>query len=217
MSNGVNKLELGCDSLFYGLWHIICVWAGQGTSQSWVMTSVPPRWHCTLWGWMLLFRDEQSSIACLWWVIWGRMGSCSEECESRGAPWDPVSPSACAVHRVKTQKLLLWISGSSKPGAPRTSRRAEFLRAVQTTGFAKLQCLTLHRASAPWSTFFLSLLCAGQQLPLWGCLGWKKGKLLYLGFSWRRIFVLKYVLKDCGIKTECLLLVNIVSLWTVSQ
>jgi len=37
MSNGVNKLELGYDSLFYGLWHIIFLWAREWTSQSWVM------------------------------------------------------------------------------------------------------------------------------------------------------------------------------------
>lgn len=28
MSNGVNKLELGYDSLFYGLWHIIFSMSG---------------------------------------------------------------------------------------------------------------------------------------------------------------------------------------------
>lgn len=156
MSNGVNKLELGYDSWFYGLWHIIFLWAGEWTCQSCVMTSLHPKQQHALPGFEChsLVKSAVSTPAFYRWGDWGRAERWDQPRSPKrrarvmmcpSAPWDPsLTLSAWGsslVHPVKTQKVVPVTLDSSETGAPRTRWRAELLRAVQTTYFVKQQGL----------------------------------------------------------------------------
>lgn len=109
VSNGVNKSELGHDSQFYGLWHIICVCVSRAVNESELgcdictsqMAAHPAGAECHSPG------ESRGFIACLWWrnnlgwKIRNNLGwkilPCREECEPRAAPWDPsCAPKSCS-------------------------------------------------------------------------------------------------------------------------
>lgn len=119
MSNGVNKLELGYESLFYGLWHIIFLWAGEWTSQSWVMMSVHPKWQCTLPGFEChsLANSTFSSPEFYRWGNWGRV-------ERWDQPWSPKWRTRESWHapcslRSQSRALCVWEPSSAPSENPK--------------------------------------------------------------------------------------------------
>lgn len=142
-----------------------------------------PSFECSFW-----VKSTVLAPVLFRWGKWGRV-------ERWDQPWSSKQRASHDVLPEIPFSLFLWVrtllgtqgkpkrwilhnSGSSESGAPRTSRRAEFLGTVQTTHSDKHQGLMLHRASASWNAFFYSLVCIGLHFPLWGCLGSKMGQLL---------------------------------------
>lgn len=145
MSWGVNKSELGCD---------IC------TSRSAAHPSLfwmPLGKFCHL---RFITQGGEVGLA----VVALEKSKRSMMCPcSLGSLSCMELHEGCGVCPAKPKKVVPVKLSLEEPWAPTASHRAELLRAVQTTGFAKWQGLMLRGASASWAPFFCSVLHIGLQ------------------------------------------------------
>lgn len=170
MSNGVNKLELGYDLWFYGLWHIIFLWAGEWTCQSCVMTSLHPKRQHALPGFECrsLVKSAVSTPAFYRWGNWGRAErwdqprSPKRKARVMMCPLLPGIPvllslrgGALLCTQWKPKRWLLWLLTPLRQKLPELAGElSSWGLYKQHTLWNSRAYLMLHRASASWSTFF---------------------------------------------------------------
>lgn len=205
---------------FYGLWHIIFLWAGEearaGLWHLYFLSCSPPLS-------VLSATLQHSSSVFYTWENWGRVERWDQlwspkkrarEARCASALLDPCLVNwAASCAQWNPKRWLLCSLAQGELWAAGASQGAMLLRAVQTT-------LPNSRLQVPWSQRFMSCFFPFHPLP-WpaaSTLGLPKAAKWGSCFTWRFLCsCLKCILKDWAIKAACFSLINIVSFWSASQ